>query len=61
MNLDLNWVHVARYELILRQDGAVWLRIISGPSHDPRSELDARSGEPISTLDLAIWQSASNP
>ena len=25
---DLKWVHMARYELILRQDGATWLRII---------------------------------
>ena len=28
MEFDLKWVHMARYELILRQDGAIWLRII---------------------------------
>ena len=31
MEFDLKWVHMARYELILRLDGALWLRIISGP------------------------------
>ena len=31
MEFDLKWVHMARYELILRQDGAIWLRIISKP------------------------------
>ena len=28
MEFDLKWVHMARYELILKQDGAIWLRII---------------------------------
>ena len=28
---DLKWVHMARYELILRLDGALGLRIISEP------------------------------
>ena len=28
MELGLKWVHMARYELILRQDEAIWLRII---------------------------------
>ena len=31
MEFDLNWVHMARYELILRLDGALWLRIIVKP------------------------------
>ena len=31
MEFDLKWVHMARYGLILRQDGAIWLRIISKP------------------------------
>ena len=30
MNIGLKWVHMARYELILRLDGALWLPIISG-------------------------------
>ena len=31
MEFDLKWIHMARYELILKQDGALWLRIISKP------------------------------
>ena len=31
MEFDLKWVHMARYELILRLDGALWLTIISAP------------------------------
>ena len=29
MEFGLKWVHMARYELILRLDGALWIRIIS--------------------------------
>ena len=28
MEIWLKWVHMARYELILRLDGALWLTII---------------------------------
>ena len=31
MEFDLKWVHMARYELILRLEGALWLRRISTP------------------------------
>ena len=31
MKFGLKWVHMARYELILRLDGALWLRIIFKP------------------------------
>ena len=31
MKIGLKWVHMARYELILRLDGAYWLPIISEP------------------------------
>ena len=31
MEFDLKWVHMARYELILRLDGALWLRVILKP------------------------------
>ena len=31
MEFDLKWVHMAGYELILKLDGALWLRIISKP------------------------------
>ena len=35
MKLDLKWGLMARYALILRLDGALWLRIISGPLLTP--------------------------
>ena len=28
MDFDVKWVHMARYKLILKQEGAIWLRII---------------------------------
>ena len=31
VEFDLKWVHMGRYGLILRLDGALWLRIISKP------------------------------
>ena len=31
MKFGLKWVHMARYELILRLDGALWLRILLKP------------------------------
>ena len=31
MKIGLKWVHMARYGLTLRLDGALWIRIISGP------------------------------
>ena len=44
MEFDLKWVHMARYELILRLDGALRLTIISevpltpiGPWKDQKS------------------------
>jgi len=36
MQFDLKWVHMARYELILKLDGAPWLRIIFTPPPDPK-------------------------
>ena len=36
MKFGLKWVHMARYELILRLDGALWLRIISKPLLTPK-------------------------
>ena len=36
MKICLKWVHMARYELILRLDGALWLTIISKPPLTPR-------------------------
>ena len=31
MEFGLKWVHMGRYELKLRLDGALWHTIISGP------------------------------
>ena len=36
IELDMKWVHMARHGLILRQDGAIWLRIISKPLLTPK-------------------------
>ena len=36
MKFGLKWVHMARYELILKLDGALWLLIISGPALIPK-------------------------
>ena len=35
----LKWVHMARYELILKQDGALWLRIILKPLLAPKGAI----------------------
>ena len=36
MEFDLKWIHMGRYALILRLDGAQCLRIISGPLLTPK-------------------------
>ena len=36
MTFGLKWVHMARYELILRLDGALWLAIIFKPLLTPQ-------------------------
>ena len=36
MEFDLKWVHMARYELILKLDGALWLTIILKPLLTPK-------------------------
>ena len=39
MEFGLKWVHMARYELILRLDGALWLRIIYKPLPTPERHI----------------------
>ena len=39
MEFCLKWVHVARYGLILRLDGALWLRIIFKPLLTPKGAI----------------------
>ena len=38
MELDLKWDNMACFGLILRQDGAIWLRIISKPLLTPKRD-----------------------
>ena len=40
MKFGLKWVHMARYELILRLDGALWLTIISKTPLTPEGATD---------------------
>ena len=40
IEFDLKWVHMARYELILRLDRAQWLRIISKTPLTPRKAME---------------------
>ena len=40
MEFDLKWVHMARYELILKLDGALWLTIISKTPLTPRKAME---------------------
>ena len=39
MEFDMKWVHMARYGLILKQDRAIWLRIISKPLLTPKGAI----------------------
>ena len=39
MEFGLKWVHMVRYELILKQDGAMWLRIILNPLMAPKGAI----------------------
>ena len=39
MEFGLKWVHMTRYELILRLDGALWLRIILKPLLTPKGAI----------------------
>ena len=41
MEFGLKWVHMARYELILRLDGALWLTIILKPLLTPKRAMES--------------------
>ena len=43
MELCLKWVHMARHELILRLDGALWLTFISKPPLTPKGATKIRN------------------
>ena len=40
MEFDLKWVRMARYELILRLDGALWVRIMLKPLLTPKTAIE---------------------
>ena len=40
IELGLKWVHMARYELISKLDGAIWLAVISKPLLTPRRAME---------------------
>ena len=52
LEFDLKWVHMAQYELILRLDGALWLRIISGPLLTPKK---GAPGVLQAVLEMCAW------
>ena len=41
MKTHPKWVHMARYELILRLEGALWLRIILKPLLTPKGVMES--------------------
>ena len=43
MKICLKWVHMARYELILKLDGALWLRIILKPLLTPKRAIKTKN------------------
>ena len=45
MEFDLKWVNIARYELILRLDGALWLTIVFRPLLTPKKANNASFGQ----------------
>ena len=48
IEFGLKWVHMARYELILRLDGALWLTIISKTPLTPRRAIKIQNRQKTS-------------
>ena len=56
MESGLKWVHMARYELILRLEGALWLRIIFKPLLTPKRAIQIQQlPKQISKLVGSHW------
>ena len=63
MEFGLKWVHMARYELMLRLDGALWLRIILKPLLTPKKvhknpKITPKRGAPEleeAVLEMCAW------
>ena len=45
MKIGLKWVHMARYELILRLERALWLRIIFKPLLTPKGTIKLQKSQ----------------
>ena len=43
IEFGLKWVHMGRYELILRLEGALWLTIISKPLLTPKGAIQIQN------------------
>ena len=50
MELDLKWVHMAQYELILKLGGALWLTIIFKPLLTPNIAIQIKKSTPKQEL-----------
>ena len=60
MKFGLKWVHMAWYELILRQDGALWLRIILKPLLTKKRAIKIKNDPKIIPEILSIYGSCEN-
>ena len=50
IKFGLKWIHMAQYELILRLDGALWLRIIFKPLLTPKMVINKKLDQHKSKL-----------
>ena len=60
MKIGLKWVHMGRYGVILRLDGALWHTIISGPLLTPKRAMESsKINKKVKNL-LELAKSASS-
>ena len=55
MEFGLKWVHMARYGLILRLDGALWLPIISKPLLTPQRAMEGPKNPKESKMSILTF------
>ena len=60
MRVGLKRVHMARYELILKLDGALWIMIISKPLLTPKTAMEEPKKQKESKID-ASYESGARP
>ena len=56
MKLGLKWVHMAQYELILKLEGALWLRIILKPLLTPKRAMKCEKNQQKSKKSSRVGQ-----